>query len=172
MKNHMSSTEQKILAVLQQGLPKSQSPYQDMAEKIGIDTEQLLAVLKEWKKQGKLRRIGAIVNHFKVGLGGGAMVVWQVEPERTKEVGEIFAAFREVSHAYERHTDKNWPYSIYTMVHGKSDEDVQQTIQRMSQACGISNFRTLVTEKELKKVPPTYITQLGTQNTEEKGQKC
>ncbi len=168
----MSNIEQKILAVLQQGLPKSQSPYQDMAEKIGIDTGQLLAVLKEWKQQGKLRRIGAIVNHFKVGLGAGAMVVWQVEPERTEEVGGIFAAFSEVSHAYERHTDKSWPYNVYTMVHGKSDEDVQQTIRQMSQACRISNYRILITEKELKKVPPTYIPQLGAQNTKEQEQKC
>ncbi len=168
----MSSTEQKILAVLQQGLPKSQSPYQDMAEKIGIDTEQLRAVLKEWKKQGKLRRIGAIVNHFKVGLGGGAMVVWQVEASRTEEVGKVLAGFEEVSHVYERRTDENWPYSLYTMVHGKSDEDVQRTIQRMSQACGISNYRILVTEKELKKVPPTYITLLDAQSTEEKGKRC
>jgi len=172
MKNCISSIEQKILAVLQQGLPKSQSPFHDMAQKIGIDTGQLLAVLKDWKQQGKLRRIGAIVNHFKVGLGAGAMVVWKVEPERTEEVGEVFAGFREVSHAYERHTDKNWPYSVYTMVHGKSDEDVQRTVRRMSQACGISNYRILVTEKELKKVPPTYITQSGAQNTNEQEQKC
>ena len=112
------------------------------------------------------------MNHFKVGLGAGAMVVWQVEPERTKEVGEVLAGVREVSHAYERNTDKNWPYSVYTMVHGKSDEDVQQTVRQMSQACGISNYRILVTEKELKKVPPTYITQSGAQNTNEQEQKC
>ena len=168
----MSSIEQKILAVLQEGLPKSQSPFKDMAQQIGIDTGQLLGVLKDWKRDGKLRRIGAIVNHFKVGLGAGAMVAWQVEPERTKKVGEVLARFREVSHAYERHTDKNWPYSVYTMVHGKSNEDVQQTIRQMSQACGISKYRILVTEKELKKVPPTYITQLGSQSTNERGQRC
>ncbi len=100
MKNEISDIEQKVLAVLQHGLPESQSPFKDMAEKIGIDTEQLLAILKDWKQQGKIRRIGAIVNHFKVGLGSGAMVVWQVEPERTGEVGGIFAAFSEVSNAY------------------------------------------------------------------------
>lgn len=154
----MSSIEQKILAVLQQGLPKSQSPFKDMAQQLGIDTGLLLTVLKNWKRQDKLRRIGAIVNHFKVGLGAGAMVVWQVESKRTREVGKVFAGFREVSHAYERHTDKNWPYNVYTMVHGKSDEEVQQTVRQMSRECGITKYRILVTEKELKKVPPTYIT--------------
>ncbi len=166
MKNQISDIEQKILAVIQHGFPNSKNPFKDMAEKIGIETEQLMAVLREWKQQGKIRRIGAIVNHFKVGLGGGAMVVWQVESERTEEVGTMLAEFEEVSHAYERRTYEYWPYSLYTMVHGKTEEDVQQIIQRMSQTCGISNYRVLVTGKELKKVPPTYITHIDANSAE------
>ena len=84
-------------------------------------------------------------------------MVWQVESERVVEIGQIFAGFAEVSHAYERQTRENWPYNLYTMVHSKSAEEVQQGVRRMSQACGVSNCRILVTEKELKKVPPTYI---------------
>ena len=165
----MSSIEHRILAALQRGLPQSQCPYKDMARQIGIETGQLLGILKDWKRQGKLRRIGAIVNHFKVGLGAGAMVAWQVQPEHVTEVGKTLAKFEQVSHAYERHTDKNWPYSVYTMVHGQSAEDIQQVVQQMSQACGISNYRILITEKELKKVPPTYITQPGAENTKKEG---
>ncbi len=157
MENQLSNIEQKILAAIQHGLPESMNPFEEIAEKIGIETGQLLQILKKWKQQGKIRRIGAIVNHFKVGLGGGAMVVWQVEPDQTETVGKLLAGFEEVSHAYERRTDENWPYNLYTMVHGKSDGDVQKTVQQMSQACGISNYRILITEKELKKAPPTYI---------------
>jgi len=159
MKNHKSTIEHRILSVLQEGLPVSQTPYKDMAQQIGMETGELLTVLKDWKKQGKLRRIGAVVNHFKVGLPAGAMVVWQVESERAVEIGQVFADFKEVSHAYERQTSENWPYNLYTMVHGKSAEEVQQVVKRMSQVCGVSNYHILVTEKELKKVPPTYITE-------------
>jgi len=74
-RNRLCDVELKILAVLQGGLPKSRSPYGDMAAKVGIEPDELLSVLKDWKQQGKIRRIGAIVNHFKVGLGAGAMVV-------------------------------------------------------------------------------------------------
>ena len=165
----MSSIEHKVLAVLQQGLPRSQRPYEGMAREIGIETSRLLEILKQWKRQGKLRRIGAIVNHFKVGLGAGAMVVWRVEPDRVTEVGKILAKFEQVSHAYERHVSKGWPYNLYTMVHGESTEDVQQVVLRMSQACGIADYRILATERELKKVPPTYITQSCKQNTKEAG---
>ncbi len=153
----MSGIERRILAVLQEGLPISRSPYRDMAAKIGIDEQQLLSVLEGWRRDGRLRRIGAIVNHFKVGLGGGAMVAWRVQPQRIEQVGELLAGFEQVSHAYERRTTKNWPYNLYTMVHGKSVEEVRGVVERMSRACGVTDYRILVTQKELKKVPPTYI---------------
>ena len=167
MKSHISDIESRILAVLQGGLPKSRTPYRDMAREIGIRTVELLAVLEDWKQQGKLRRIGAIVNHFKVGLGAGAMVVWQVEPERVEQVGKVLAGFEQVSHAYERRVGRNWPYNVYTMVHGSSARQVKQVVRKMSEACGISSYRILVTERELKKVAPRYITQADTQNINE-----
>ena len=158
MKCELSNIERRILSIIQDGFPVSQTPYKDIADKAGISTKELFAVLEDWKKQGKIRRIGAIVNHFKIGLAAGAMVVWQVEPERVEKVGTILAGFEEVSHCYERQTAENWPYNLYTMVHGASEQEVQRTVARMSKACGVSDYRVLFTEKELKKAPPIYIT--------------
>ena len=163
----MSEIERRILAVLQGGFPRSQTPYQDIADLVGIDTKELLEILESWKKEGKLRRIGSIVDHFKVGFSGGAMVAWQVEPERIEQVGVKLAGFAEVTHAYERVTAKNWPYNLYTMVHGADIQEVERIVKRMSEACGISDYRVLVTEKELKKVPPTYITESNIGNIKE-----
>ena len=112
MKNHNCAIEHRILSVLQAGLPRTATPYKDMAQQIGIETSELLTVLKKWKKQGKLRRIGAIVNHFKTGLPAGAMVVWQVESDRIVEVGRVFAGFEEVSHVYQRQARENWSYNL------------------------------------------------------------
>jgi DNA-binding Lrp family transcriptional regulator len=169
MKNQISDIERRILAVLQEGFPRSQTPYKDMAELAGIDTKRLLAVLDNWKREGKLRRIGAIVDHFKVGLSAGAMVAWRVEPERIELVGTKLAGFREVTHAYERKTAENWPYNLYTMVHGADIQEVEQIVKRMSQACKVSDYRILTTERELKKVPPTYVTGLSSENIKEEG---
>jgi DNA-binding Lrp family transcriptional regulator len=169
MKNHISDIERRILAVLQEGFPRSKTPYKDMAERAGIDTKQLLAVLENWKREGKLRRIGSIVDHFKVGLSGGAMVAWRVEPERIEQVGTKAAGFKEVTHVYERKTAENWPYNLYTMVHGADIQEVEQIVKRMSQACGVSDYRILATQKELKKVPPTYVTGLSDENIKEEG---
>ena len=158
MEKGMLAIERKILAVLQGGFAASQRPYKEMAEQAGIETEELLAVLEDWKRRGVIRRIGAIVEPSKVGLAAGAMVVWQVEPGSVERVGRILAGFDEVSHAYERAVCADWPYNVYTMVHGTRAEEVQRTVQRMRRACGISNYRVLVTEKELKKTPPRYVT--------------
>ena len=153
----MTDLERKVLSVVQRGLGASETPYRDMAKEAGIETEELLEVLRGWAGEKKLRRIGAIVNHFKVGMGAGAMVAWKVEDERVEEVGEVLAGFAEVSHAYERHTEQQWPYNVYTMVHGESDEQVGEVVRRMSEAAGVSDYRVLVTERELKKVAPTYV---------------
>jgi len=97
------------------------------------------------------------------------MIAWQVELEHVEQVGTILAGFKEVSHAYERSTGENWPYNLYTMVHGADIQAVEQIVERMSRACGVSNYRILATEKELKKVPPTYITGLRDNNKKEEG---
>lgn len=136
---------------------KSLTPYADMAREAGIETEELLGVLQEWQENKKLRRIGAIVNHFEVGLRAGMMTVWRVDGDRANEVGEQLARFAEVSHAYERPCSENWPYNLYTMVHGASIEEVEKTLEVMSKACGVTQYVGLATVKELKKVAPTYI---------------
>ena len=153
----LSDTERKVLSVLQEGLPATQTPYGDMARRIGIETRELLKILEDWKCDGRLRRIGAVVDHFKVGVGAGAMVVWRVAAERVEEVGQVFAAFEEVSHSYERTATENWPYCVYTMVHGATWRQVEEVVRRMSEAAGVSDWRMLATERELKKVPPRYI---------------
>jgi DNA-binding Lrp family transcriptional regulator len=140
-----------------------------MAEQVGISTEQLLSVLRNWKREGKLRRVGSIVDHFKVGLSGGAMVVWRVEPQRVEEVGTILAGFREVSHAYERQTCDYWPYNLYTMVHGIDGQQIEKIVEQMSQACDVTDYRMLTTIKELKKVPPTYIPDGASDKIKEEG---
>jgi DNA-binding Lrp family transcriptional regulator len=157
MKMVLSVLEKKILSAIQYGMPMSLSPYQDLADKIGITAEELLGMLRDWKADKRIRRLGAIVNHFQMGHGVGAMVVWSVPDERVQQVGELFASFPKVSHAYQRPLRKQWSYNLYTMVHATSKEELETTIRTMSKQSGVAEFRDLKTVKELKKVPPTYI---------------
>lgn len=153
----LSDIERKLLTEIQHGLPATATPYKDVAGAIGVDVDEVLSILRNWKADGRLRRVGAIVNHYKVGFQGAAMVVWQVENSEIKEVGEQFALLTEVSHAYERPSSDKWAYNLYTMVHGQCADDVECTIKKMSMESGQNNYMQLGTIRELKKVPPTYV---------------
>jgi DNA-binding Lrp family transcriptional regulator len=157
VKNQTGDIERRILAALQEGLSATRTPYADMAGRIGISTNELLAVLRDWKRTGTMRRIGAVVNHLMVGPASGAMVVWKVEPQRVAQVGAIFAGFEQVSHAYERQTAPLWDYNVYTMVHGPTAEAVRAMVERMSQAADVSEYLVLSTCRELKKTAPQYV---------------
>lgn len=157
MNDNVSDIERRVLAVIQKGMPASESPYEEMAERIGIGTEELLRILKEWQKNGKIRRVGAVINHTKIGLKSNAMVVWLVEQERIDRVGEILAGFEDATHVYEREVCDGWPYNLYTMIHGRTEAEIKKIVERMSLACGIEDYLILETVKELKKVAPTYI---------------
>ena len=135
----------------------SQEPYKDLADKISIPAGQLLEILGQWQAEGKIRRLGAIVNHFQMGHGTGAMVVWNVPESEVDRVGEFFATVPKVSHVYLRPSNEQWPFNLYTMVHASSDEELQKTVTKMSIESGIKELRQLKTVRELKKVPPTYI---------------
>ncbi len=158
MESQLSDIEKKVLAVIQHGMPITPTPYADMANQAGISADELLDVLNGWKQTGILRRIGAIVSHFQLGLTASMMVVWQVPPARIEEVGRTLAAFREVSHAYQRPASDKWPFNLYTMVHDETCEQLKATVEQMAAACGIDKYQGLETVEELKKVPPTYIT--------------
>lgn len=157
MEKALSNPERQILSCIQYGMPMSLTPYKDLADRIGITSECLLEILRQWKAEGKIRRLGAIVNHFQIGHGFGAMVVWNIPENRIEEVGRLFASFSKVSHAYQRPSKDRWPYNVYTMVHASGADELEETIAVMRQQSEISDFHQLRTVKELKKVPPTYI---------------
>jgi len=151
-----SSVECRILATLQEGLPVSRTPYEDLARRNGIPVGEVLHILRNWRQDGAIRRTGAVVNHLRLGIAGSAMVAWRVPPERRTEVGSLFAGFEEVSHACERQTVPDWVYSIYTMVHGTTPEAVRLTVQQMGEAAAVSEHLVLPTLDELKKAAPRY----------------
>jgi len=159
MKKPLSDLDNRILSVLQDGLPAGMCPYEEMAARVGIGVDEFLRVLRRWKSEGRLKRIGAVTNHFKVGPGSGALVAWEVEADRVEDVGRILASFRQASHVYEREPAANWPYNLYAMVHAADVQELKETVGKMSEACGVALCRLLVTETELKKTPPRYVDQ-------------
>ena len=155
----LTPLEKRIIHELQQDLPVVSQPFAAVAETLGIGEAELLEKVRELVADGTIRRFGATLRHQRSGFEANAMVVWEVGPERTEEVGAVFASFREVSHCYQRPALPHWPYRLFTMIHGSSREVCQEIALRMAEAARVENYDLLFTEEELKKTTMAYFSE-------------
>ena len=112
-----------VVRATQGDLPVVDEPFADAAAELGIGQEQLLEHMAAMAERGILRRVAAILFHRRAGFSANGMGVWQVPQDRIAEIGPRMAAFRGISHCYERPTYADWPYQIFTMAHGRSKEE-------------------------------------------------
>ncbi len=153
----LTEIDKKIIRILQEDFPLSPNPYQDLAKKLEIEETFLLKRIEFFIDDGIIRRFGAAVKHREIGYEANAMVVWQVEDTRTKEVGKIMAGFEEVSHCYERPTYPQWQYNLFTMVHGKSKEECEEIAKKIAHSVGVWDYRLLYSSQEFKKTSMRYF---------------
>ncbi|MGD9208051.1 MAG: AsnC family transcriptional regulator [Syntrophobacterales bacterium] len=156
-KRQFTVLEKKIIHALQQDLPVVKRPFAAVAERVGISESELLEKVREFIADDIIRRFGATLRHQRSGFEANAMVVWEVKLEKAEEVGNIFASFREVSHCYQRPAMENWPYRLFTMIHGSSPEVCRQIAQKMAEAAGVKKYDLLFTQEELKKTTMAYF---------------
>ncbi|UMZ73210.1 hypothetical protein ACONDI_00763 [Natranaerofaba carboxydovora] len=153
----MEEIKKKIVSSLQGDIPIEKEPFKNIASELGLDEDELLVKLKEMKKEGTLRRVGAILRHREVGFEANAMVAWQVPDSKVDEVGKIMAGFEEASHVYLRPTYPDWPYNLFTMIHSTSKDECEKIINNMSEASGIEEYKYLYSTKEYKKTSMEYF---------------
>jgi DNA-binding Lrp family transcriptional regulator len=153
----LDDLDKKIIALIQGDLPLTAQPYTELAQKIGITEELLLERIKSLKAQGIIRRFGAILRHQKAGFKANAMIAWQVPEQKIEETGASMAQYKEVSHCYQRITHPDWPYNLYTMVHGNDEEACRQIAQKIALETGIKDYILLFSEKEFKKTSMRFF---------------
>lgn len=157
MAKQFDEPQKKILAAVQGDLPDSATPFADIARRAGVDEDDVLALLREMKASGEIRRFGATLRHQKAGYAHNAMVAWRVPAERTDEVGEIMAARPEISHCYIRRTTPEWTYNLYTMIHGQTPGDHSRVVAELAGATGVDDYDVLQSVRELKKTSMVYF---------------
>lgn len=146
-----------LIQVLQGDLPDSPTPFTVLAERLNWPVDDVIATARRLLAAKVIRRFGAVLRHQKAGFVANSMGVWQVDPEQAAEVGEKMARFKEVSHCYQRPTLPDWPYNLFTMIHGRTPEDCEEVMQRISQATGVRTYSMLFSTAELKKSSMQYF---------------
>ena len=150
--------EQAILRIAQKSIPDSLTPYAAMAAATGSTEEEVLGLLSRLKESGAIRRFGASIKHQRTGWTHNAMVAWMVSPEEVDEVGRKAAEHPRISHCYYRPSPyPAWPYTFYTMIHGKSEQDCLDVVEDLRRTTVLDRFEILESLKELKKISMTYF---------------
>ena len=154
---NLSPAEKRLLAEIQGDLPLCLNPFAAIAEKSGWKEADVLRAIEAFMRRGTIRRFGAILRHQKAGIQGNAMVVWRVPDERVLAASRTMVSFPAVSHCYLRSACSEWPFNLYTMVHGRTEADCRRTARQLSTKLGIRDYRILFSRKEHKKSSMTYF---------------
>jgi len=133
-------------------------PFKAIIEELDIDYDKFFSILLELQEAGIMRRFASILNHRKAGFNANAMVVWDVDEANGESIGEKAAAFSAVSHCYLRPKYENWPYNLFTMVHGKTTEETNGIIAEMAKEIESKEHMPLYSSREFKKVRIEYFT--------------
>jgi DNA-binding Lrp family transcriptional regulator len=133
-------------------------PFAPAAAELGVSQEALLGHLESMRERRALRRVAAILFHRRAGFSANGMGVWRVPDERILELGPRMASFRGISHCYQRPTYADWPYSVFTMAHGRSKEECDAILDSIAADTGIEDRRTLYSSTEFKKIRLRYFT--------------
>jgi DNA-binding Lrp family transcriptional regulator len=133
-------------------------PFAPAAEELGISQRELFDHLESMRERRALRRVAAILFHRRAGFSANGMGVWKVPEDRILELGPRMASFRGISHCYQRPTYADWPYSVFTMAHGRSKEECDAILDSIAEDTGIQERRTLYSSTEFKKCRLRYFT--------------
>jgi len=147
----------RVIALAQNDIPIVSEPFKATVDELGLSYDEFFTILNELKDAGVMRRFAGILNHRKAGFNANAMVVWDVDESKGEEIGKKAAEFSAVSHCYLRPKYPNWPYNLFTMVHGKTTEETNGIIREMADEIEHFSRRPLYSTREFKKVRIKYF---------------
>ncbi len=131
----LDELDRALIRNTQHGLPLQPEPYQAIAQALGVTSELVMQRLQALQQRGVLRRMGAVPNHYRLGLRGNGMTVWDVPDDRVTEIGRQIAALDFVSHCYQRPRHLPlWRYNLFAMVHGADRQQAMDKIAVIEEA--------------------------------------
>jgi siroheme decarboxylase len=154
----LSDLDLAVIRATQGPMDPVEEPYAPAAAELGMPVQRLLDHLESMRERRALRRVAAILFHRRAGFSANGMGVWRVPEDEILDLGPRMASFRGISHCYQRPTYADWPYSVFTMAHGRSKEECDAILDSIAADTGIEDRRTLYSSTEFKKIRMLYFT--------------
>jgi DNA-binding Lrp family transcriptional regulator len=135
----IDTADRAIIAATQDGLPLVPRPFDEIAQVTGLSAKEVMVRFKRMQRDGIVRRIAAVPNHFALGLRFNGMTVWDVDDAKVATLGLEIGALDFVTHCYRRpRVAGAWPYNLFAMVHGNTRQEVEQKTARIAALLGDS----------------------------------
>jgi len=151
--------DQAIIRSISGDLPLESAPFAPLAQELGITEKEVVARIRSLADDGVMRRFGATLRHQQSGFPANVMIAWRAPEDRIDELGETLAGFRRVSHCYHRTPCEDFPFNLFSMVHGVSQEECAELAREMAEAVGLEDYDLLYSLQELKKTSMRYFTE-------------
>ena len=132
----LDEQDQALITLIQTGLPLTATPYADLGKKLNLDEEDVIQRINHLNEINVIKRFGVVVRHHELGYQANAMTVWNIPDETVSELGKCMGQFDFVTLCYRRPRRlPDWPYNLFTMIHGKDRDDVLANIQLLAESC-------------------------------------
>ncbi|WP_276272848.1 Lrp/AsnC family transcriptional regulator [Haloarcula litorea] len=130
----LSALDRRLLLATQEGFPLSATPYRDVADAVDADVGDVLAAVERLRADNCIKRIGCVVNHVTTGFDSNCMVVWDVPDDKLDAWGQRAGELPYVTLCYHRprRPDQDWPYNLFTMIHGRDADAVDAKIDELA----------------------------------------
>jgi DNA-binding Lrp family transcriptional regulator len=137
----LDACDYRICAALEPGLSITAHPYAAMAALCQESEADILDRIARLQDSGIIRRFGVIVRHRELGYTANAMVVWNIPDARVAEVGRQLGAQSAVTLCYQRPRRlPDWPYNLFSMVHGRDRDAVLTEIARLRATLNLTDI--------------------------------
>jgi siroheme decarboxylase len=153
----LNDAQKHLVRLIQDGLEVEREPFAPVAQRLGWTDEQVIEQIRAWITAGVIRRFGAVVRHHQLGFAANGMSVFRVAEDRIDEAGRLLAERAEVSHCYRRPPLADFPYNLFAMTHGRTEEDVLAAAAEMARQSAAQAYEVLFSVREFKKVSMRYF---------------
>lgn len=133
--------QKKILMELTSGLPICEEPYKELAEKINVTQDVLFEFIQDLIDSNVIHRFGMVLDQEAIGYKENAIVVWDIPDEEVDQIGALLGLQEKISLCYHRPRQlPDWPYNLFTLIHGKTKHDVISELNKIIESNGIGNY--------------------------------
>ena len=155
----ITAEDRALIKYVERGLPIVSRPYAEIAKQLDSSEQEVISRLQHLFDNGAIKRYGVVVRHRELGYTANGMVVWDVPDEKVEELGICIGKYACVTLSYRRPRRlPDWPYNLFTMVHGSNREEVSKKVEEIVQSCGLQdiNHNILFSTRRFKQRGASY----------------